>query len=164
MEGVAMRSTVKTILTAREKAELVRSLDAYYKKPHLVPTAAPPPKRQSVITAFAKPVDLSNVSSPSRVSASDEENEFDEEIPDEVLLQLSGSVEFNKSRLATQKKSDKQLPVIPKPKSGPTKPSQSVESFREKREKEKAAKKKRDMLELAKLKKRVPTRAAGEQS
>ncbi|PGH26410.1 hypothetical protein AJ80_01908 [Polytolypa hystricis UAMH7299] len=163
MEGVALKFTIKTILTDREKAELVRALEAYYKKPLVAPPPAPAaPKKQSRITAFAKPVDESTTSSPSRASAAEDEFE-DEDIPDDVLMKLSGSVELNKARIAAQQKKLQQKAVKPPTSVAVKRPTpmvavkndQNVMSFREKREREREAKKKRDMLELARLKKRA---------
>ncbi|ODM14373.1 hypothetical protein SI65_10208 [Aspergillus cristatus] len=166
IEGVAVKSTIKTILTPREKAELVRALEAYYKKPVITASTASL-KKQSMITAFAKPADASATASPK--SPSDEE--FDEEgVSDNVLLQLSRSVELNKARVAAEnkkkaEKAAKALPAIPKPAAAaPLKPAANVLSFREKREREKEAKKKRDLEQLARLKKNLPARGVAEQT
>ncbi|CRG86184.1 Helicase SEN1 [Talaromyces islandicus] len=152
VENVAITGSVKTILTAREKAELVRALEAYYKKP-VVTASTASLKKQSSITAFAKQVDSSGASTPNRATSEDDYE--DGGVPDETLMQLSRSVELNKARIAAQppKKiisTTKSPLVLPK---APGRPSASVESFREKREREKEAKKKRDLAELARLKK-----------
>lgn len=169
IEGVAVKSTVKTILTPREKAELVRALEAYYKRP-VVTASTASLKKQSMITAFAKPVD-SGTSSPSRATSDDEFD--DSSVPDDVLMQLSKSVELNKARLAAQAQAQRKaaerakaapaIPAIPKPVK-PQVSTTSVESFREKREKEKEAKRKRDLAELARLKKNIPVRGVAEQT
>ncbi|OJD27124.1 hypothetical protein ACJ73_01491 [Blastomyces percursus] len=165
IDDVARTSSIKTIITAQEKAELVRALESYYKKPFVTvpPAAVPKKKKQSIITSYAKPIDLTGVSSPSRISGSDED-EFDDEIPDEVLMQLSGSVELNKARIAAQKLPEK--PAIPsKSVPRPVKPVTNVLSFREKREREKEEKKRRDMAELARLKKKmIPSQTADQGS
>ncbi|KAL1970385.1 hypothetical protein VTN77DRAFT_5545 [Rasamsonia byssochlamydoides] len=166
IEGVAVKSTVKTILTPREKAELVRALEAYYKKP-VVTASTAALKKQSMITAFTKPVDVSGTSTPSRATSEDDLD--DPSVPDEVLMQLSRSVELNKARLAAQaqKKAEaaaKAPLVIPKASKAQTLPTTSVESFREKREKEKEAKRKRDLAELARLKKNMPLHGVAEQT
>ncbi|KAI3009870.1 unnamed protein product [Aspergillus niger] len=163
IEGVAVNSSIKTILTLREKAELVRALEAYYKKP-VVTASTASLKKQSTITAFAKPAELSATPSPSR-SADD----FDDNVPDDVLLQLSRSVELNKERVATEAKKKaeraaKALPAIPKPSPAPLRPAVTVQAFREKREREREAKKKRDMAELARLKKGLPALGVAEQT
>lgn len=159
IEGVAVNATIKTILTPRDKAELVRSLEAYYKKP-VVTASTASLKKQSSITSFAR---TSEVSSPSSRPAS--EDDF-EELPDHTLLELSRSVELNKDRIAAKDTGEKaksattmpgpprRLPVAkaiqpPRPRDDVS----SVLSFREKREREKAAKKKRDLEQLAKVKK-----------
>jgi senataxin len=167
IEGVAVKSTIKTILTLREKAELVRALEAYYKKP-VVTASTASLKKQSMITAFAKPAEVSATPSPAKTPS---EDEFDEDnVPDDVLMQLSRSVELNKQRLAAEAKrradkTAKALPAIPKPTAAaPLKPNVAVESFREKREREKEAKRKRDLAELARLKKNLPARGVGEQT
>lgn len=161
IESVALTSTTKTILTDNEKAELIRALEAYYKKPLVTVPAAPATKKQSRITAFAKPVDSTSTSA----AASGEDDYSD--VPDDVLLQLSGSVELNKARLAMQqkKKLESRTKVVP-PKATPMlqKPVDNVLSFREKREREKEAKRKRDMIELTRLKKSLPGRGIGEQT
>lgn len=166
IEGVAVKSTIKTILTPREKAELVRALEAYYKKP-VVTASTAGLKKQSMITSFAKPTEVSATSSPKSPS----DDEFDESaVSDNVLMQLSRSVELNKERVATEnkkkaEKAAKSLPAIPKPAApAPLKPPSNVLSFREKREKEKEAKKKRDMTELARVKKSLPARGVAEQT
>jgi senataxin len=166
IEGVAVKSTIKTILTLREKAELVRALEAYYKKP-VVTASTASLKKQSMITAFAKPAEVSATPSPAKTTS---EDEFDEDnVPDDVLMQLSRSVELNKQRLAAEAKrradkTAKALPAIPKPSAAPLKPNVTVQSFREKREKEREAKRKRDLAELARLKKNLPARGVGEQT
>ncbi|KAJ5612108.1 hypothetical protein N7510_005302 [Penicillium lagena] len=171
IEGVAVNGTIKTILTPREKAELVRALEAYYKKP-VVTASTAAFKKQSSITAFAKP----GVSSPSTRVTSDDDFE---DVPDEDLLALSRSVELNKERLAGQaqrkaeKSSSKAAVAVKPPHSTLTKTlvtprlkddASNVLSFREKREREKEAKKKRDLAELARLKKNMPARGVAEQT
>ncbi|KAF5865321.1 DEAD-box type RNA helicase [Aspergillus alliaceus] len=163
IEGVAVKSTVKTILTLREKAELVRALEAYYKKP-VVTASTASLKKQSSITAFAKPAELSTTPSPSKTP-----DEFDDNVPDDVLLQLSRSVELNKERVAAEakkkaEKAAKALPAISKPAPAPLKPNVTIQAFREKREREREAKKKRDMAELARLKKSLPVHGVAEQT
>ena len=163
IESVALTSTTKTILTDNEKAELIQALEAYYKKPLITVPTPPAPKKQSRITAFAKPVDSTSTSAA--VSGDDEYSD----VPDEVLMQLSGSVELNKARIAAlQKKKAESRPKVAPPPAKPSpmlqKPAESVLSFREKREREKEAKRKRDMLELARLKKNLPARGIGEQT
>ncbi|KAL4924739.1 putative tRNA-splicing endonuclease [Aspergillus undulatus] len=165
IEGVAVNNTVKTIITPREKAELVRALEAYYKK-SVVTASTASLKKQSMITSFAKPAEASASPSPSRAA-----DDFDEsDISDSVLLQLSRSVELSKETFAARdakkrlERSAKSLPVTAKPiPSAPVAPLKSnlaVQSFREKREKEREAKKKRDLAELARLKRNAPTGVA----
>jgi len=168
IEGVAVNGTIKTILTPRDKAELVRSLEAYYKKP-VVTASTASLKKQSSITSFAKP---SDVSSPSSHLPSDDDFE---DVPDHTLLELSRSVELNKDRLAAKQKSEQakmssaafaRRPLVSRS-IAPPRPKDDVNnvlSFREKREREKAAKKKRDMEELARLKKNLPPRGVAEQT
>lgn len=165
IEKVAVTSSIRTILTLREKAELVRALEAYYKKP-VVTASTAGLKKQSMITAFAKPADASSTSSPSKI-ATDED--LDDNIPDDVMLQLSRSVELNKERVAAQakKKAEKPAKVAPtvsKPAPAPQKTAASVLSFREKREREKEEKKKRDLAMLARLKKNDPATGVAEQT
>ncbi|KAJ6151321.1 hypothetical protein N7470_007915 [Penicillium chermesinum] len=172
IEGVAVNGTIKTILTPRDKAELVRSLEAYYKKP-LVTASTASLKKQSSITAFTK---TAEVSSPtSRAS----EDTFDD-IPDSHLLELSRSVELNKNRIAAQAKAKPspnmltvQRPRLPSGLASsaraaiPSRPRDdvsSVLSFREKREREKEAKKRRDLEAVAKLRKNMPARGVAEQT
>lgn len=172
IEGTAVHGTIKTILTSRDKAELVRSLEAYTKKP-VVTASTASLKKQSSITSFARrPNELSSPSSPSSRLPSDEEFE---DIPDETLLDLSRSVELNKNRLALAAKQKGQSPLamstamqtrpgLPK---GPIaqrlkSDATSVLSFREKREREKEAKRQRDLAMLAKLKRNAPVRGVAE--
>ncbi|KAL4874847.1 SEN1 N terminal-domain-containing protein [Aspergillus karnatakaensis] len=147
IEGVAVKSTIKTILTPRDKAELVRALEAYYGKP-VVTASTASLKKQSMITAFAKPAD-SVSPSPSRAT-----DEFDEtDVSDDVLVQLSRSVELNKQRLAAEpKKPAKSLPLISKPKVAPISAATQSQNFLEKRKAEMEAKKNRDALARAKRK------------
>ncbi|KAJ5339301.1 hypothetical protein N7452_006029 [Penicillium brevicompactum] len=173
IEGVAVDATIKTILNQREKADLVRSLEAYYKKP-VVTASTAALKKQSSIMSFAKPSDT--LSPSSRVPSDDE---FDDDLTDQTLLELSSSVEVNKARVAAEskRKAEKAAkiqmlsglksrpapakPVIaPRPKDDAT----SVLSFREKREREKEAKKRRDAEQLAKLKKGMSAGGVGEQT
>lgn len=178
IEGVAVKSNIKTILTPREKAELVRALEAYYKKPVITASTASL-KKQSSITKFAKPADASSATATATSSPkSTSDDEFDESaISDNVLMQLSRSVELNKGRVAAEQKKKaeraaKSLPAIPKSSSAAAaaaavaapKSAGNVLSFREKREREKEAKKKRDMAELARMKKNLPVRGVAEQT
>lgn len=163
IEGVAVKSTVKTILTPREKAELVRALEAYYKRPVITASTAAL-KKQTRITAFTRPVDVSGTTTPSGATSDDAFD--DSSVPDEVLMQLSRSVELNKARLASQpqKKAEstsKESTPIAKPARAS---AANIESFRERREKEKEAKRKRDLAELVRLKKSLPPRGVAEQT
>ncbi|KAH8431639.1 putative tRNA-splicing endonuclease [Aspergillus melleus] len=162
IESVAVTSTTKTILTLREKAELVRALEAYYKKP-VVTASTASFKKQSSITAFAKPSDASGTSGPSKTA-----DEYDDDLPDDVLMQLSRSVELNKARVAAEAKKKaekaKALPAIPKPTPAPVNPALTVQSFREKREKEREEKKKRDLAALARYKKNLGASGVAEQT
>ena len=165
IEKVSVDSSIRTILTPREKAELVRALEAYYKKP-VVTASTAALKKQSTITSFAKPADATATPSPPKTTT---DEEYDDNVPDDVLLQLSRSVELNKERVAAQLKKQAQKPAkvappISKPAPTPLKPSSSVLSFREKREREKEAKKKRDLAELQKLKKNLPSTGIAEQT
>ena len=166
IEGVAVKSTVKTILTPREKAELVRALEAYYKKPVITASTAVL-KKQTRITAFTRSVDVSGTTTPSGATSDDAFD--DSSVPDEVLMQLSQSVELNKARLASQaqKKADsasKESTPTAKPAKAPKPSIANIESFRERREKEKEAKRRRDLAELARLKKSLPPRGVAEQT
>ncbi|KAN0076165.1 SEN1 N terminal domain containing protein [Elaphomyces granulatus] len=163
IEGVAVKSTVKTILTPREKAELVRALEAYYKRPVITASTAVL-KKQTRITAFTRPVDFSGTTTPSGATSDDAFD--DSSVPDEVLIQLSRSVELNKARLASQ--AQKKAESTSKESTPIAKPARAsvanIESFREKREKEKEAKRKRDLAELVRLKKSLPPRGVAEQT
>lgn len=154
IEDVAVTGKTRTILTPREKAELVRALEAYYKRP-VVTASTASLKKQTTITSFVQPVDSSGRSTPTGGATSEDS------AVEETVMQLSRSVELNKARLAAQAQAQAQAQkkaqaaaksalVIPKV---PSRPSPSVESFREKREREKEAKRKRDQAELARLKK-----------
>ncbi|KAJ5699120.1 hypothetical protein N7462_001125 [Penicillium macrosclerotiorum] len=169
---VAVNHTVKTILKSRDKAELVQALGTYLKKPINTASTASL-KKQSSIAAFVKPLD-SSVSS----SLTPSEDDFDD-VSDQTLLDLSRSVELNKNRLALANKRNSQqdtrmsasttLNARPPVVKGlvaqrPRDDATSVLSFREKREREKEAKKKRDMAELARLKKNMPVGGVAEQT
>lgn len=171
IEGVAVNGTVKTILTTRDKAELVRSLEAYYKKP-VVTASTASLKKQSTITSFAKSSDLSlppshPSSRPPTSPSSHLPPSTSDDISDQTFLDLSRSVELNKQRVAGKPSKMPQPSVGPKaaprpmPMSKPLpppKPAQdesSILNFRQKREREKEAKKRRDLEQLALLKKNV---------
>jgi senataxin len=163
IENVAVTGSIKTMLTAREKAELVRALEAYYKKP-VVTASTAALKKQSSITAFARQTDSSSRSTPNRTTSEDDYD--DSSVPDETLLQLSRSVELNKARIASQPQkklvgTTKSPLVLPK---APSRPNMAIESFREKREREREAKKKRDLAELQRLKKNIPGMGVAEQT
>ncbi|KAI5305347.1 hypothetical protein KEM56_004657 [Ascosphaera pollenicola] len=170
IEGVALTSTVKTILSDNQKAELVRALESYYGKP-LVPaptkekvtvkqTAVPTKTvmKQSRIDGFAQPAGAAGTTTSMKVKK--EEEEFDD-IPDDVLLEMAGATEMQKrmglqSKPATPTIPSRKPPALPLSKPATPlvapKSAAAILSFREKREKEKEAKKKRDALELARLK------------
>ncbi|WEW56764.1 DEAD-box type RNA helicase [Emydomyces testavorans] len=162
IRGVALTSEVKTILTQREKAELVRALEAYYGEPFAAAQAAPAiVKKQKAITDFARPVDKSFTP----VSKESTEEEFGEDISDELLMQLSSSVELNKARLAAlPRKAETRVSIAPKPLVKPSPLGQSVQSFREKREREREEKRKRDKLEADRRKKNLPFLGVAEQT
>lgn len=174
IEGVSVNGTIRTILTTRDKAELVRSLEAYYKKP-VVTASTAALKKQSSITAFAKSSELSSPSSR-QASTIPSDDDFDD-IPDSTLLDLSRSVELNKNRIAIEAKRKAALqagksslvasrgrPPISQQVSSqrPKDDASSVLSFREKREREKEAKKKRDLEIAARMKKNLPARGVAE--
>ncbi|KAI5288299.1 DEAD-box type RNA helicase, partial [Ascosphaera acerosa] len=110
IEAVALTSTVRTILTDQEKAELIRALETYYGKPlvsapEVKPvvdkakvSAAGKVGRQSRIDSFARPADTVSVSS----STSDEtvshikKGDESSEVPDDVSLDLTGLNELRK--------------------------------------------------------------------
>ncbi|KGY14769.1 hypothetical protein PABG_12363 [Paracoccidioides brasiliensis Pb03] len=126
IEDVARFSVIKTILTAQEKAELVRALESYYKKSfpseQLAPTPAPKKQKQIMITAYAKPVDTISISSSSSKVSASEGDEFGY-LSDDVLVELSSSVELNKARIAAQKKSQKLAALSEKSTLKPSLPS-----------------------------------------
>ncbi|KAJ5945938.1 hypothetical protein N7454_002777 [Penicillium verhagenii] len=177
IEGVAVNATIKTILTPRDKAELVRALEAYQKKP-VVTASTASLKKQSSITSFAKLSDPSHTPSPSH-ARSPSEDDFDDIL--ESTLELSRSVELNKDRRAAaqaKRRPEASTKMVasaihrPLPLSrhgAPPPPIRSsandvtnVLSFREKREREKEAKKRRDQVELARLKGHLPAGVGGQ--
>lgn len=162
IRGVALTSEVKTILTQREKAELVRALEAYYGEPFAVAQVAPTVvKRQRAITDFAKPVDRSARSSPREAT----EEEYNDDLEDEDILQLTSTSEINKARLAAiSRRAEKKVHVAPKPLPKPSPLVQNVQSFREKREKEKEEKRRRDKMEADRRKKNLPLLGVAEQT
>ncbi|KAJ5887421.1 hypothetical protein N7495_007462 [Penicillium taxi] len=158
IEGVAVDGSVKTILTSVEKAELVRSLESYYKKP-IVTASTAALKKQSSITSFTSTTTLSS-SSPHHPIEKDLDN-----VSAITHLEFSRSVELNKARVASSAKTKpKTAPVKPSApiRRAPTKPDlNAAASFREKREREKLEKKKRDLAEKARLTK-IRTSATGQ--
>ena len=165
IEGVAFKGTVRTILTPGEKAELVRALEAYYKKP-VITTSTTTPKKQSSITEFVRPADASSLQPKNEVS--------------DDVMQLSRSVELNKERLAAAQQGKRKPPKPSLPISKPIhhhhqqpsssvpaplmKPSPDVQLFREKRKKEEEARRKQNlaMAEMAKVKR--PLHGVAEQT
>ena len=145
IENVALRDTIRTILTRPQKAELARAREAYYKRPVFAPSV---PKKQSVITDFVRPADRT-----AELSVVKKEKEESPSSISEDMMELSRSVELNKVRIAARKPSRPSLLVSKsQPVPALTKPKAEVQLFREKREKEKEAKRQRDQAELARLK------------
>ncbi len=162
IEGVAVTNTIKTMLSAQQKAEIVRALEIYHKRPIV---AEEPIKKQKSLTEWAKQ-SAKRDALDSSTSASREQSvdEFDEsDIADKDMYELSKSVELSKARLPSLGKAQasvkpdllKQISTKAAKKPIPQKSKQEVSAFLETRRKETEARKARDREAAALLRGRI---------
>lgn len=164
IEEVAVKSTIKTMLSAQQKAEVVRALEIYHQRPIVVEE---PVKKQKSLTQWTQPISnreaLDSSASASRDQSVDEYDDSD--VADKDLYELSKSVEISKARLSAlgkgqtilkpdvTKKPPVRAPALPKP--APQKSKQEVSAFLETRRKETEARKARDREAAAQLRGRI---------
>ena len=106
MEEIATKSTIKTMLSGPQKAELVRALEAYYKKPLDMPSR----KKQSTLHKWAESSsgDRTEISTPTSSRAQSVDDFGDSDIADSDLYELSGeATEIAKARLIARKQESK---------------------------------------------------------
>jgi senataxin len=176
IEEVAVKNTIKTMLSAQQKAEIVRALEIYHKRPI---TIGEPVKRQKALTEWTKQSTKSEtLSSSASISREHSVDEFeDSDVPDKDLYELSKSLERSKNQLPMLNKA-KPIPrptVKPTAKPDPAQRSlgialqksvqqqkkEEISAFVETRRKETEARKARDREAAAQLKSR---RGIGEQT
>jgi senataxin len=161
IEQVATKKTVKTMLSDQQKAELVRALEIYYKKPIVVEE---PVKKQKSLTEWTRNILKTDVvDSSASTSRAQSVDEFDDaSVPDKDLYELSKSVELSKAQRQATKAADKGKFVKPdiaksvtskvkKPVAPPPKPKAEVSAFLETRRRETEARKARDREAAAQL-------------
>ena len=162
IEEVAVKDTIKTMLSAQQKAEIVRALEIYHKRPLVV---GAPVKKQKSLQDWTKQIARGNALD-SGASASHEHSmdEYDDsDVADKDLYELSKSVELSKARLAVLNKSQSSAkPDIAIHKAAkPAKPAtsqkskQEVSAFLETRRKETEARKARDREAAAQLRAKI---------
>jgi senataxin len=142
MEEIATKSTIKTMLSGPQKAELVRALEAYHKKPLDMPSH----KKQSTLREWvdASPSDRAATSTPTSSRAHSVDDLGDADIADSDLYGLSGkAAQTARASLATREQESKKLPLS---KSLPSKAVKAiakkkddVSAFLETRRRERAA-------------------------
>jgi senataxin len=156
------KERTKTMLTPQQKAELCRALDTYLGRTPGSRDAEgriKPPK-QSTLTAWTKSASTNDMASESSVQ--EISDEFgDSEILDEDILELSRSLDVAQAQDAARKRDSLKHSKVALPKR-PKKDDLEMLSFREKRQKENAEKKKRDALEIARQKKNQALLAVAE--
>lgn len=157
VQEVATKETVKTILSASQKARLVRALETYYGREIEKPTV----KKQSILNLK----DWTDSAAISRSGASTPESrglgvdEFgDDDIADEDLVEIASKTLDTQRAAVTAKDKNKIRSLLTQPQSQPTKPkpaplstidtaakkAQEAKAFIENRKREQAARKLRD--------------------
>ena len=150
VEGVATTKTVKTMLSGPQKAELIRALEAYYKRPVVSPELS---KQASGRGSIASTTDIGSGSATPISSRAQSVDEFaDSDISDADFYKLSGKPgEFAKARvLARERELNKPAAVKTKLLKAPDK-KDDVSAFLETRRREKEAAEKRRLDALAGL-------------
>lgn len=169
IEEVAVTNTVKTMLSAQQKAEVVRALEICYKR-RIVPEE--PAKKQKSLAAWTQQKLKKDVlDSSASASCEQSVDEFDDaDVADKDLYELSKSLEISKVRLAGLNKTEKsvgkieksvkpelpkQIAKVPQKPVAPQKSKQEVSAFLETRRKETEARKARDREAAAQLRGRI---------
>ena len=142
MEEIATKSTIKTMLSGPQKAELVRALEAYYKKPLHMPSH----KKQSTLKGWAdtSPGDRTATSTPTSSRAQSIGDFSDLDIADSDFYELSGkAAEIVRARLAAKEQESKKptlsKSVLSKTVKPITRKKDDVSAFLETRRRETAA-------------------------
>ena len=178
----------RTHLTVAEKAELARATERNLGRPIIVPDIEPQPSDSSRASSVAlsrgaagkksAAIDLDAWKAKAKASLRDgnavDVDEFDDSyLADEDILAHTKHLDLkaqqaqqaHQDSIAGSFKGARALGSRPAPsllKGGKTRPQSDAERavFREKREKEREAKKKRDAEALAKIKKKIPTKSS----
>ena len=127
MEEIATKSTIKTMLSGPQKAELVRALGAYYKKPLDMPLH----KKQSTLKSWvgAGPADQPATATPTSSRAQSVDDFGDADIANSDFDELSGkAAEIAKARPAGREQEPK------KPTLSKTAPLKAVNSITKKKD------------------------------
>jgi senataxin len=142
VEEIATKSTIKTMLSGPQKAELVRALEAYYKKPLDIPSR----KKQSTLKEWADagPGDGTATSTPTSSRAQSVDDFDDADIADSDFYELSGkAAETAKAHLVAREQESKKPTLsksVPLKAMKPiTKKKDDVSAFLETRRRETAA-------------------------
>lgn len=162
IEEVAVKNSIKTMLSAQQKAEVVRALETYHKRPIVVEERVKKQKRLTEWTQqLAKRDAIDSSASTSREQSVDEFDDSD--IADKDLYELSKSVELSKARQLAVKKAQaslkpdpaKQVTARSVKQPPPQKSKQEVSAFLETRRKETEARKARDREAAAQLRGKI---------
>ena len=142
MEEIATKSTIKTMLSGPQKAELVRALEAYYGKPLDMPSR----KRQSTLKEWTEASSSDRTGTPTPISSRAQSVDYfgDAGIADSDFYELSGkAAEKAKARLLAReqepKKSSLSKNIPPKAVKPVAKKKDDVSAFLETRRRETAA-------------------------
>jgi senataxin len=154
IEEVAVKNTIKTMLSAQQKAEVVRALEIYHKKPIIIEE---PVKKQKSLMEWTKQIAKGEtLRSGASVSREHSVDEFeDSDVADKDLYELSKSVERSKNRLSVLNKAKASTkPALAQGSSGKAlqkpileKSKQEVSAFLETRRKETEAREARKARE-----------------
>ncbi|KZF20824.1 tRNA-splicing endonuclease [Xylona heveae TC161] len=184
IDGGIIGGSVRNVLPLQSKAELSRALEGHHgpQRPSTKDTKSVPAqsKRQSTLAGWAQPGVAPSVTGPRgprqealnleawRAKAKSPRDVIDISDEDEY----GGSSTLNDDILDLSKSVEKARPLLQKFKDQPARvpalraPSRDADglTFRERREKEKEAKKRRDLAELARVKKNLPPTGVAEQT
>lgn len=162
VQEVATKHSVKTILTASQKARLVRALENYFDRPIEQRPVVKKQTRLNLKDWTGAAASRSGASTPeSRERSVDEFG--DDDIADEDLIEIANKTMGTQKATVTTKEKNKIKSLLSKPQSTKTKPlsastiditakkAQEARAFIENRKREEAARKLRDKEAAAKL-------------
>ena len=168
IQEVVLKHSVKTMLSAQQKAEVIRALEVYLKKPLLVEE---PVKKQKRVTDWTQAVDRSTPgssrgSTPREDEANIPSRSGKQDVSKDVLT-FSSTADQRKAQLQKASRETKgtrpRLPLVKAaPKAPQQRPHDQVNAFLENRRKETEARKARDREAAAKLRgKKAQAAASG---